>query len=108
MIRRPPRSTLFPYTTLFRSSCDPTLPQERKQLSGRIGTCCKSTAKIKPRNLKTLREGETIRSPHSAVKRDNHARPNNSGNSADSNDSSPTTCRLRRSSEYGCEHRSNV
>src|SRR5256885_12189063 len=28
MIRRPPRSTLFPYTTLFRSrkSCDPTRP----------------------------------------------------------------------------------
>src|SRR2546425_8903444 len=25
MIRRPPRSTLFPYTTLFRSSC-PTTP----------------------------------------------------------------------------------
>src|SRR3989337_3314160 len=24
MIRRPPRSTLFPYTTLFRSSQDPT------------------------------------------------------------------------------------
>src|SRR2546425_2751693 len=23
MIRRPPRSTLFPYTTLFRSRCDP-------------------------------------------------------------------------------------
>src|SRR2546427_5252795 len=23
MIRRPPRSTLFPYTTLFRSSCCP-------------------------------------------------------------------------------------
>src|SRR2546427_3460276 len=23
MIRRPPRSTLFPYTTLFRSACDP-------------------------------------------------------------------------------------
>src|SRR2546430_5251810 len=23
MIRRPPRSTLFPYTTLFRSSCPP-------------------------------------------------------------------------------------
>src|SRR5688572_33316399 len=26
MIRRPPRSTLFPYTTLFRSSYDITLP----------------------------------------------------------------------------------
>src|SRR5438105_10370778 len=25
MIRRPPRSTLFPYTTLFRSKCDPTV-----------------------------------------------------------------------------------
>src|SRR3989440_3215875 len=32
MIRRPPRSTLFPYTTLFRSDVDvpvePTRPQE--------------------------------------------------------------------------------
>src|SRR2546430_5621081 len=25
MIRRPPRSTLFPYTTLFRSRCKPLL-----------------------------------------------------------------------------------
>src|SRR3712207_8634835 len=25
MIRRPPRSTLFPYTTLFRSGWDPTI-----------------------------------------------------------------------------------
>src|ERR1035438_2015484 len=28
MIRRPPRSTLFPYTTLFRSE-DPSLPRGR-------------------------------------------------------------------------------
>src|SRR2546430_12400835 len=27
MIRRPPRSTLFPYTTLFRSECLPVLLQ---------------------------------------------------------------------------------
>src|ERR1051325_5855702 len=26
MIRRPPRSTLFPYTTLFRSGADPAAP----------------------------------------------------------------------------------
>src|SRR5260370_15663304 len=26
MIRRPPRSTLFPYTTLFRSSSTPAVP----------------------------------------------------------------------------------
>src|SRR5256885_16759515 len=28
MIRRPPRSTLFPYTTLFRSLIDAALPAE--------------------------------------------------------------------------------
>src|SRR3712207_7693440 len=33
MIRRPPRSTLFPYTTLFRSrrvaqGCDPSVPHD--------------------------------------------------------------------------------
>src|SRR2546428_9856620 len=27
MIRRPPRSTLFPYTTLFRSQCESTVPE---------------------------------------------------------------------------------
>src|SRR5690242_21298990 len=31
MIRRPPRSTLFPYTTLFRS-----LPGQRRALHGRL------------------------------------------------------------------------
>src|SRR5256885_11499655 len=29
MIRRPPRSTLFPYTTLFRSICQQQLPPRR-------------------------------------------------------------------------------
>src|SRR3712207_7232773 len=31
MIRRPPRSTLFPYTTLFRSGRDPTRAAEMGQ-----------------------------------------------------------------------------
>src|SRR2546422_4001372 len=35
MIRRPPRSTLFPYTTLFRSVTN-TLPSPMK----RLGTSC--------------------------------------------------------------------
>src|SRR2546422_2275179 len=30
MIRRPPRSTLFPYTTLFRSHRTPALQKERR------------------------------------------------------------------------------
>src|SRR2546426_6036002 len=37
MIRRPPRSTLFPYTTLFRSRaaeiCEESMPAERARLA---------------------------------------------------------------------------
>src|SRR3712207_8200600 len=36
MIRRPPRSTLFPYTTLFRS--DPTEPTPARDGGGAAGT----------------------------------------------------------------------
>src|SRR3712207_7946393 len=36
MIRRPPRSTLFPYTTLFRSRC-PALPAETFDLAAKAG-----------------------------------------------------------------------
>src|SRR3712207_7366295 len=35
MIRRPPRSTLFPYTTLFRSSCNP-LRKAQNKVSRRV------------------------------------------------------------------------
>src|SRR3712207_8976656 len=37
MIRRPPRSTLFPYTTLFRSSQDPRVGQALRRLVGAGG-----------------------------------------------------------------------
>src|SRR5689334_24947169 len=33
MIRRPPRSTLFPYTTLFRSGLDPGDPRHRERVT---------------------------------------------------------------------------
>src|SRR5688572_33491270 len=39
MIRRPPRSTLFPYTTLFRSSPKWSRRCERSQLAARAATC---------------------------------------------------------------------
>src|SRR3712207_8584699 len=32
MIRRPPRSTLFPYTTLFRSACLAACPAARRPI----------------------------------------------------------------------------
>src|SRR5438552_8823998 len=36
MIRRPPRSTLFPYTTLFRSVCRPS----RRHIEDRAADTC--------------------------------------------------------------------
>src|SRR5256885_14903368 len=39
MIRRPPRSTLFPYTTLFRSRCPPRASPRRGTCPG-SGGCC--------------------------------------------------------------------
>src|SRR5256885_9808641 len=44
MIRRPPRSTLFPYTTLFRSSTDSFRVARSKSVEGLSGSswvsCC--------------------------------------------------------------------
>src|SRR2546422_10957866 len=37
MIRRPPRSTLFPYTTLFRSQSEPRLLSRGDRAQGRQG-----------------------------------------------------------------------
>src|SRR5258706_2354052 len=45
MIRRPPRSTLFPYTTLFRSPCVRLLGQRR---TGEFAMA-KTTKQSKPR-----------------------------------------------------------
>src|SRR3712207_8342677 len=50
MIRRPPRSTLFPYTTLFRSFPDEVPPEGWREL--RVGT---------PQGMVTLRrEGGAV------------------------------------------------
>src|SRR5687768_18349758 len=43
MIRRPPRSTLFPYTTLFRSSSACRLPEEPS--TARPRSCRRSTGR---------------------------------------------------------------
>src|SRR3989442_9634430 len=39
MIRRPPRSTLFPYTTLFRSQAGPSRGRRRRGGSDRTAGC---------------------------------------------------------------------
>src|SRR3712207_8609359 len=50
MIRRPPRSTLFPYTTLFRSPPAHIrrahLPQLTELLQSRQGACRRGTRKL--------------------------------------------------------------
>src|SRR3712207_9067729 len=43
MIRRPPRSTLFPYTTLFRSRVSAARPRHRR------GTCCPFRVHVRAR-----------------------------------------------------------
>src|SRR5258707_6357496 len=39
MIRRPPRSTLFPYTTLFRSQFFSNQPRDRSSSTGHVHKC---------------------------------------------------------------------
>src|SRR3712207_8974999 len=51
MIRRPPRSTLFPYTTLFRSGRHPVAPRQR----GRGG---------RARGRRRLDVGARVHAPH--------------------------------------------
>src|SRR3989449_8512489 len=51
MIRRPPRSTLFPYTTLFRSEPSPSILDECSRPGGRGATfsvdgCSRRSAEV--------------------------------------------------------------
>src|SRR5829696_9998639 len=46
MIRRPPRSTLFPYTTLFRSDTSPVL---------QLGRACAAPDRVLPTRLRSAR-----------------------------------------------------
>src|SRR3712207_7769023 len=70
MIRRPPRSTLFPYTTLFRSggfaddrfaefSNYVTSPQIAEHVVAAPGVCIRSTA---PGGVTITRSGTSMRS----------------------------------------------
>src|SRR3989454_9822576 len=53
MIRRPPRSTLFPYTTLFRSDLEPALeePVLNLPLAVKLGHLHELTSKVASREL---------------------------------------------------------
>src|SRR5256885_11325697 len=51
MIRRPPRSTLFPYTTLFRSLPDVQFHRHRRQCEGEGAVCIRGHHPLAPAAL---------------------------------------------------------
>src|SRR5256885_9504171 len=65
MIRRPPRSTLFPYTTLFRSIADPSRARVHRQRRSATGGCGegrrRSAARLLTSTTKSLRPGSRVR-----------------------------------------------
>src|SRR5258708_23241751 len=74
MIRRPPRSTLFPYTTLFRS-----LRISARNASGKLGRCFPhraghrpSAALAKTAHAKTLWRSRSLPSPPNRVRSEEH------------------------------------
>src|SRR5256885_7925590 len=64
MIRRPPRSTLFPYTTLFRSR-----PIRRKSRRGSCATIrvSQSCASWRPRRMRSEEHTSELQSPCNLV-----------------------------------------
>src|SRR5260221_2221142 len=58
MIRRPPRSTLFPYTTLFRS-----LLSHRSWISSQIGSTINTNLRFSPTDRKSTR----LNSSHTVI-----------------------------------------
>src|SRR5256886_8747008 len=74
MIRRPPRSTLFPYTTLFRSwSAADLLPSRRDHRDRRGGVgqhfILEATPRLRPRGLADPQDRKSTRlnSSHSQI-----------------------------------------
>src|SRR5258705_8824104 len=59
MIRRPPRSTLFPYTTLFRSACSQS-PGETSPAAGRPGRLAR-TRRLSRRSEEHTSELQSLR-----------------------------------------------
>src|SRR2546423_4089913 len=53
MIRRPPRSTLFPYTTLFRSCRKASAPELRTSSRQRASMCSRAATVLTSRRLST-------------------------------------------------------
>src|SRR5438552_10491292 len=58
MIRRPPRSTLFPYTTLFRSENDARFPGRARVRPHRLRRCVRTASEARYRFPETAGRSE--------------------------------------------------
>src|SRR2546426_1377194 len=64
MIRRPPRSTLFPYTTLFRSTNMCSSPKPGDGVNGGILRCAAARISQRLRAMRLLERDLKIIPPH--------------------------------------------
>ena len=69
MIRRPPRSTLFPYTTLFRSDKDVVAPEEDAEAKVAAPTTPKHRRHRQRKKKQADRKSTRLNSSHSSVSR---------------------------------------
>src|SRR5256885_15885336 len=67
MIRRPPRSTLFPYTTLFRSSLGHIARLHRQQLQLRLAPECRLQRGDEMHQLRSEEHTSELQSPCNLV-----------------------------------------
>src|SRR5256885_12968824 len=67
MIRRPPRSTLFPYTTLFRSGADSCICKRRNAKECRRHQGPEETSGILPRVQRSEEHTSELQSPCNLV-----------------------------------------
>src|SRR2546427_1712223 len=71
MIRRPPRSTLFPYTTLFRSADDLGVLEHRqavREVGGNVGRLARAEVEhLGPGQAGSDRKSTRLNSSHSQI-----------------------------------------
>src|SRR5258708_21900141 len=67
MIRRPPRSTLFPYTTLFRSEIAPGRGRKAHYDQGQRDGIIKATLQSKPKGMTQDRKSTRLNSSHQII-----------------------------------------
>src|SRR3712207_9468533 len=60
MIRRPPRSTLFPYTTLFRSGQEPVAVSRKSSGAGAAGGAAKAAVVARVRASRNRQSGKVF------------------------------------------------